>query len=122
MSKKNRIFGVDVETATELAEAIEETAESALEQVIAEPEEEKASDPEPAPAFVEESRPERVSGVVINAEFVNVRRQANMSSDAIAQLRKGTEITIVNHIVDWFEVELADGRRGYISHSFCKKK
>lgn len=114
MSKKNRYneFSTPVETAEEVSEAvIEETEESA-------PVEEAAEESVSVPVVEEPTEPTIKHGTVDFAAFVNLRRQARHDGEVIESLPKGTMVTLKNLVGGYYEVELNDGRNGYISSQY----
>lgn len=72
-----------------------------------------------------EEEDEILMGVIYNTPKVNVRPQANTTSDAIKVLDKGTEVFVNDEIEDedgtvWYSVTLASGQDGFIMKDYVK--
>lgn len=114
MSKKNRYneFSTPVETTEEVGEAVVEETEESV------PVEETAEEPISVPVVEESTEPTIKCGTVDFAAFVNLRRQARHDGEVIESLPKGTMVTLKNLVGGYYEVELNDGRNGYISSQY----
>jgi len=60
------------------------------------------------------ARASSVSIVRITQDLVNVRSGAGTSSRIVARLRSGAELTVRSRDGRWFEVELGEGRNGWV--------
>lgn len=87
------------------------------------------STPAPAPqaapeAVTEEApraEPSAIGSVRVTASTLNVRRQPSTTGDVIAQVRKGTRLTLVTVGNDWMQVLLASGDKGWVSSQFVER-
>ncbi len=53
----------------------------------------------------------------VSADVLNVRSQPNVSSDRIAQLNYGAQITILGEVSGWYQISV-QGRTGYVSAGY----
>jgi septal ring factor EnvC (AmiA/AmiB activator) len=64
------------------------------------------------------SAPATLTGI-ITADKLRVRELPDVQSPVIAVLRKGTQVSIHNHLNSWYEIMLGD-RRGFIGDRFAE--
>ena len=57
----------------------------------------------------------------VNTEKVNVRKEANTSSDIIKTITKNTEVKVISTEGNWSKVEV-NGEKGYISSEYLSEK
>jgi len=51
-------------------------------------------------------------------DFVNIRAEPSKKSSKISELRPGQAAFLIGSLPEWFEIELADGTRGFISRDW----
>jgi uncharacterized protein YgiM (DUF1202 family) len=75
--------------------------------------------PEVAPVASDDATV-RLSAVITAVGGLNLRRAAEQGDNVITQLADATPVTVVGRSADgaWLQLELADGRRGWVSSQF----
>jgi len=53
----------------------------------------------------------------IKNDWINVREQPNTSSAIVSRLQRGSKVELLDHVKDWWEVQLEDGTTAYIHES-----
>ncbi len=56
----------------------------------------------------------------IKNRIVNVRAAATVGSEKLFQLRRGTEVTIIEDYGNWYEIIVEDGRKGFLSKNLVE--
>ena len=51
----------------------------------------------------------------VSASALNVREKASTTSDVVTQVRRGTELTVLEEQKSWLRVRLASGQEGWVS-------
>ena len=51
----------------------------------------------------------------VTASALNVREKASTKSDVVTQVRRGTELTVLEEQKSWLRVRLASGQEGWVS-------
>ena len=87
----------------------------------------ESSEQKPEETTTEQKQPEQSQNQVtetktmyINSEVVNLRKEANTSSDILAKLSKATQVTVVSESNGWSKVQV-NGNEGYISSSLLSE-
>ena len=87
----------------------------------------ESSEQKPEETTTEQNQPEQSQNQVtetktmyINSEVVNLRKEANTSSDILAKLSKATQVTVVSESNGWSKVQV-NGNEGYISSSLLSE-
>lgn len=64
--------------------------------------------------------PDASAGIImyVTGDTVNVRKEADASSDKVTALSKGTAVTAYEQTNGFYEVKLSDGKTGYISSKY----
>lgn len=63
---------------------------------------------------------EPLSGTIVGAEAVNVRRGPGTESPAFVAVRRGTTVLVEERSGQWARIRLADGESGYINLAFVE--
>lgn len=109
MSKKNKYSTAG---AIEMLELDEINVEDVVDSITTEEMERESI----SVSVIEEPMvPETKHGIIDFANFVNLRGEGG---EIIDMLSKGTMVTLKRQVGDFYEVELKDGRNGYISLEF----
>ncbi|HEX2062007.1 MAG TPA: SH3 domain-containing protein [Thermoanaerobaculia bacterium] len=73
----------------------------------------------PAPPPPAATAEEQVLGSVrVTASALNVRRDASTDAEVLAQVKKGTELSVLREDESWMKVRLADGTTGWVAARF----
>lgn len=75
-----------------------------------------------SPAEVEKTGPETKNGIIVNALFVNVRREPDYESEMVELLRKSDRVVIVGKVGEFYKVNTSVNRGVYISSNFIKEE
>lgn len=75
-----------------------------------------------SPAEVEKTGPETKNGIIVNALFVNVRREPDYESEMVELLRKSDRVEIVGKVGEFYKVNTSVNRGVYISSNFIKEE
>jgi uncharacterized protein YgiM (DUF1202 family) len=75
-------------------------------------------DSEPSPVRVESVKPT----VIVTSPLVNVRNGPGMSHEAIRQLKKDDVLDFLGEQGEWFQVQLAGGRTGWVHRNVTSKR
>lgn len=65
--------------------------------------------------WIHKSLMSNVSGVIIKKDKTNIRSRPDAKSDVVFTVEKGVPFKVVSRKGQWFEVEHADGDRGWIN-------
>ncbi|NLT94582.1 MAG: family 10 glycosylhydrolase [Clostridia bacterium] len=57
---------------------------------------------------------------IVTASVLNVRSQGGLQYAVLTKVPRGTEVTVLNSIPGWHQVQLADGRKGWVSADYIK--
>ncbi len=68
--------------------------------------------------------PDASAGIImyVTGDTVNVRKEADASSEKITALAKGTTVTAYEETNGFYEVKLSDGKTGYISSKYLSQE
>lgn len=81
----------------------------------------RSSYDEPALQEEENLEPETKTGVVINCDLLNVRSSATKTADNIlTTIKKGTKVTILETLQDWYKIEIPSGEIGYVDSNYIE--
>ncbi len=81
---------------------------------------EPAIPPPPPPPVTAE---EKVIGTVkVTASALNVRREASTEAEVLAQVKKGTALSVLSSDESWVKVRLGDGTTGYVAARFVARE
>lgn len=58
----------------------------------------------------------------VNATSLNVRSGARVDREVVATLPKGTSVTVLSSLGDWYKVRLANGKIGWVSSAYITKE
>lgn len=72
--------------------------------------------PPPPPAAPAE--PQVIGTVRVTASALNVRRDASAEGELLAQVKKGTSLSVLEHGDSWTKVKLASGEVGWVASRF----
>lgn len=61
---------------------------------------------------------EKIATGVVSGSVVNVRSKADISSEVLTKLEKGTKVDIYDHSGDWYRVAIGEGRYGWMNSEF----
>ncbi len=64
------------------------------------------------PGYPESTLP---ATVTVNGDNVNIRSQANMESQVVSKVNKGTVLTVVSKSNDWYQITLPNGATGWVA-------
>jgi len=72
--------------------------------------------PPPPPSAPAE--PQVIGTVRVTASALNVRRDASTDGEVLAQVKKGTSLSVLEHGDSWTKVKLASGEAGWVASRF----
>lgn len=87
-------------------------------QIESESESESESETQSETESETESEPVEVYGK-ITASSLNLRKEANTSSDVLTSLKNGTKVLILEELTDWYKISY-DGMEGYVSAKYVE--
>lgn len=73
-------------------------------------------------AEAETTGPETINGTIVNAIHVNIRTEPNTNAEVIRLAEAGEKVTIVGKKNGFYEVEVGNGRTGFILSNFIKEE
>lgn len=77
---------------------------------------------EEIPAGVESTGdPKTRTGIVVDAAYVNVRREASFESEVLEVFRKGDRAVIIGEIGEFYKIRTSVNPVAYISSAFFKE-
>lgn len=88
-------------------------AESAT--TTAPPAETGGEQPESEPTSPAEDSATGKGSVIVLIDGLNLRREAKTDSPTLGGLKEGDRLTLIGQVEGWYEVETANGSRGWVS-------
>lgn len=77
---------------------------------------------EESSAEVETMAPETKEGKIVNALFVNARKEPSAKAEVYVELRRGDEVTIVGKVGNYYQIEINYSQTAYVNADYVEVK